>query len=113
MSADRPTPAAIGGYAPGHYHCWCVGCGSEFLGDKRATQCFRCASDKSKPEPAAIETALRELRLLEKAASRMATYYGEESSSPPLFCKLEADRHAAEAAALRSFIAWVEEMRDG
>jgi hypothetical protein len=33
----------IEGYAPGQYTCKCVGCGIEFMGDKRAVQCEPCA----------------------------------------------------------------------
>ena len=32
-------------FAPGEYHCKCETCDSIFIGDKRATRCFHCASD--------------------------------------------------------------------
>lgn len=33
----------VGGYAPGGYSCRCRDCQTEFIGDKRATQCVECA----------------------------------------------------------------------
>ena len=35
----------IGGFAPGFYHCNCVTCKHNFIGDKRATQCETCAME--------------------------------------------------------------------
>ena len=35
------------GYAPGEYwHRTCIGCGEEFMGDKRAVSCRKCAQQK-------------------------------------------------------------------
>lgn len=33
----------LGGYAPGHYQNNCVGCGKDFIGDKRSVECLECA----------------------------------------------------------------------
>lgn len=33
----------IGGYAPGEYICRCYRCGEQFIGDKRAYECEKCA----------------------------------------------------------------------
>jgi len=37
----RPWP--LGAYAPGGYQCKCHGCGTTFIGDKRAFSCLECA----------------------------------------------------------------------
>jgi hypothetical protein len=34
------------GFAPGNYSCRCFSCEREFIGDKRAIQCERCATEK-------------------------------------------------------------------
>jgi hypothetical protein len=34
------------GYAPGNYTCICFSCSGQFVGDKRAIQCERCATEK-------------------------------------------------------------------
>ena len=36
----------IGGFAPGNYHGKCRTCGSDFQGDKRASQCEPCATEE-------------------------------------------------------------------
>lgn len=53
----------IGGYAPGDYYCTCLDCGCRFIGDKRATQCKKCA------EKQAIETCQDMLDVLNVSGS--------------------------------------------
>jgi hypothetical protein len=38
----------IGGFDPGFYHCRCVTCKKEFIGDKKAVQCEPCAIEMVK-----------------------------------------------------------------
>ena len=39
------TRYPIGGFAPGNYQCKCVDCKEIFIGDKRAVQCEKCATN--------------------------------------------------------------------
>lgn len=41
LRLDKKYP--ICGYAPGNYACICVTCKEQFIGDKRAVQCEKCA----------------------------------------------------------------------
>jgi len=43
----------LGMFADGNYSCWCSECGIGFAGDKRATNCMRCASKQLQAELAA------------------------------------------------------------
>lgn len=33
----------MGGWAQGNYHCTCMKCDREYMGDKRSTECAKCA----------------------------------------------------------------------
>ena len=52
----------IGGYAPGNYSCICTTCKTTFIGDKRAVQCEKCATElvKEVTEATAVEKAAME-----------------------------------------------------
>ena len=43
MADKKPIEPGTCGWAPGNYSCRCHRCGDEFIGDKQAMTCIRCA----------------------------------------------------------------------
>ena len=52
----------LGMFADGNYSCWCSECGIGFAGDKRATNCLRCAGKQLQCQLAAEQEDNKGLR---------------------------------------------------
>jgi hypothetical protein len=65
----------LGAWAPGSYTCKCLGCGDEFVGDKRALNCLGCAIEGAvaRTKIEAAETASNVLANLAARASELAS----------------------------------------
>jgi len=80
------------GWAPGDYYNICTECGDQFVGDKRAWQCSRCAyevEDMYTAESAIKELVedLKELGLMDKDAEKKILDVLDGSDEPK--CKGE------------------------
>jgi len=52
----------LGMFADGNYSCWCSECGIGFAGDKRATNCLRCAGKQLQCQLAAEQEKNKRLK---------------------------------------------------